>query len=245
MRNIVIDLQNFDAWKIQLTIAINFISSKDSEKERVMHSNSGNIKFTPYSDANYVIEKLFKSLRSKYEDNLETSMKGSGFIFDSVQLMYYKCYEVNFKRGGSYIDSPDWTKKKKATINCRKVRDHCHYTGKYRGAGHSICNLKFNVPNDIPVVFHSFSHERQFECLGENTEKYKIFSVPMQKEVTKIDKDRNESVVTISYKIKFINSARFMATSLSNLVDNLAEGIHKIKCEDCDCFLELKVSRKI
>ena len=55
---------------------------------------------------------------------------------------------------------------------------------------------------------------------------------------TKIDKDGNESVVIIPYKIKFIDSARFMITSLSNLVDNLAEGIHKIKCKDCDCFLE-------
>ena len=53
-----------------------------------MHSNSGNIKFTPYSDENDVIEKLFNLLRSKYLDNLETSMKGSDFIFDSVQLMY-------------------------------------------------------------------------------------------------------------------------------------------------------------
>ena len=46
--------------------------------------------------------------------NLETSMKGSGFIFDSVQLMYYKCHNVNFERNGSYIDSPDCIKKKKS-----------------------------------------------------------------------------------------------------------------------------------
>ena len=39
------------------------------------------------------------------------------------------------------------------TINYRKVRDHCHYTGKYRGAAHSICNLKFNVPNKILMKF--------------------------------------------------------------------------------------------
>ena len=61
----------------------------------------------------------------------------------------------------------------------------------------------------------------------------KVF-VPIEKEVTNIDKDGNESVVTISYKTKFIDSARFMATSLSNLVDNLTEGVHKIKCKDCD-----------
>ena len=57
-------------------------------------------------------------------------------------------------------------------------------------------------------------------------------------EVRNIDEDGNESVVTISYIIKFIDSARFMTISLSNLVDNLAEGIHKIKWKDCDCFFE-------
>ena len=96
----------------------------------------------------------------------------------------------------------------------------------------------------IPVVFHNGSNcdyhytikestnefEGKFECLGENTGKYKIFSVPIEKEVLKIYKVGNKSVVTISYKIKFIDSARYMATSLSNLVDNLIEGIHKIKC---------------
>ena len=66
-----------------------------------------------------------------------------------------------------------------------------------------------------------------------------------RKKVIKIDKDGNESVETISYKIKFINSVRFIATSLSNLVDNLAEGIHKIKCKDFGCFLNMKVSRAI
>ena len=49
--------------------------------------------------------------------------------------------------------------------------------------------------------------------------------------MTKIDKEGNESVATISYKLKFIDSARFMATSLSSLVDKLKEGIHKVKCK--------------
>ena len=69
-------------------------------------------------------------------------------------------------------------------------------------------------------------------------EKYKTFSVPIGRKVTKIDKDSNESVVTLSYKTKFVDIARFMASSLSNLVDILAEGIHKIKCKICDWFLE-------
>ena len=104
---------------------------------------------------------------------------------------------------------------------------------------HSICSLKFNVPNEIFVVFHNGSNYdcnfiikefvERFECHGDNAEKYKNSSFPIEKEVIKIHKDGNESVVTMFYKIKLIDSARFMASSLSNLADNVPEGIHKIK----------------
>ena len=121
-----------------------------------------------------------------------------------------------------------------------KVRDHCHYTGKYRGAAHDICNLRYKIPKEIPVVFHNSSKyhyhfiikelaeefEVEFECLGENAEKYITFSVPIKEEITKIDKNGNDKITKISYKIKFINSYRFMSTSLSNLVSNLSEGLH-------------------
>ena len=90
------------------------------------------------------------------------------------------------KRGFSTYDS-----NKKG----QKVRDHCHYTGKYRGATHDICNLRYKKPKEIPVVFHNGStydyhfiikelaeeFKGEFECLGENTEKYITFSVPIKK----------------------------------------------------------------
>ena len=60
LRTIIIDLQNSDTWKIQLTIAINFIPSRDTEEEHVMHSNSNSIKFTSYNDANEVVNELFR-----------------------------------------------------------------------------------------------------------------------------------------------------------------------------------------
>ena len=113
MRNIIIDLQKYDTRKTQLTITINFLSSKDVEEEHVVHSRSNNIKITSYNDANEIFDELFQSLCSRYQGNLETTMRGSDFIFDSVQLMYYKCNKVNFKRGSSYIDYPDWIKRKK------------------------------------------------------------------------------------------------------------------------------------
>ena len=68
--------------------------------------------------------------------------------------------------------------------------------------------------------------EGNFECLGENTEKYITFSVPIKKKIENKD-------IEITYKIKFIDSFRFMATSLSKLVDNLTEDIHGDICIDC------------
>ena len=80
--------------------------------------------------------------------------------------------------------------------NKKKVRDHCHYTGKFRGAAHSICNLRYKVPKKISVVFHNGS------------------TVPIKKE--------HDNVKTSTYKLKFIDSYRLMQSKLSDLVDNLS-----------------------
>ena len=120
-----------------------------------------------------------------------------------------------------------------------KVRDHCHYTGKFREAAHSICNLRYKTPKEIPVVFHNGStydyhfiinklakeFYGQLECLGENTEKYITFSAPISKEL--------DNCKTVTYKLKFIDSFKFMPTSLSSLVDNLSE-IYKKECKGCE-----------
>ena len=127
-----------------------------------------------------------------------------------------------------------------------KVRDHCYYTGKYRGAAHNICNLRYKIPKEIPVVFHNGStydyhfiikelvkeFQGNFECLGKNTEKYiTIFSVPIKKKI----ENKN---IEITYKIKFIDSCRFMSMPLSKLIDNLSEGLHNNKCVDCKSCLD-------
>ena len=112
-----------------------------------------------------------------------------------------------------------------------KVGDRCHYTGKFREAAHSIYNLRYKTPKEIPIVFHNGSiydyhfiinklakeFHGQLECLGENTEKYITFSVPISKEL--------DNGKTITYKLKFIDSFRFMSTSLSSLVDNLSDNL--------------------
>ena len=85
--------------KIQLTISINFISSKDKDEDRVMHLKSDKIEIMINDKADEVIEKLFESLLNRYQTALETSIRGSHFIFDCVHLLYYKCSKINFKRG--------------------------------------------------------------------------------------------------------------------------------------------------
>ena len=69
--------------------------------------------------------------------------------------------------------------------------------------------------------------------MEENTEKYITFPVSIKKEITKIDKDVNDKIVNISYKTKFIDSFRFMASSLSSYVSNLSDELHSDKCTDC------------
>ena len=133
-----------------------------------------------------------------------------------------------------------------------KVRDHCHYAGKCRGTAHNICNLRYKIPKEIPIVFHNGSTYDyhfiikelvkefigNFECLGENTEKYMTFSAPLKKKI----ENKN---IEITYKIKFIDSYKFMSTSLSKLADNLSEGLHNNKCLNCkSCLDYIKTKNK-
>ena len=99
---------------------------------------------------------------------------------------------------------------------------------------------EFNYDYHFIIKELAEEFKKQFTCLGENTEKYITFTVPIEKEVTRIDKNGEEITKNISYILQFIDSARFMASSLSNLVNNLSEGIHKIKCKFWHNYKNLK-----
>ena len=77
--------------------------------------------------------------------------------------------------------------------------------------------------------------ERQFQSVGENTEKYITFSVPIKKEL--------DNGKTITYKIELIDSFRFMSSSLTNLVDNLPEGLHCDECIDYKSYLDYMITK--
>ena len=86
LKEIINNLKKSDTWKIQLTIANNFISSIDNDEKCVMHSKSDNIEIMINDEADEVIKELFDSLKNRYQNNLE-SMKGRDFASSYVQLL--------------------------------------------------------------------------------------------------------------------------------------------------------------
>ena len=123
--------------------------------------------------------------------------------------------------------------------NKEKVKDHCHYTGRYRGAAHNECDLNYRNPNFTPVVFHNLSgydshlfiknlgfSEGNIDCIPNNEEKYISFSKKIRvgtypKKALDADGDTFYEQKPKYHTIRFIDSFKFMATSLEKLVDNL------------------------
>ena len=131
--------------------------------------------------------------------------------------------------------------------NYGRVRDHCHYTGKYKAAAHSICNSRHKRTYEIPVVYRNVSNydyhftikqlveefEEQLKCPRKNSNNQITFSVP-------IETQENQKI--IKHKIRFIEHVIFMNSSLSSLINTLAKGLYKVKCKDCKSSLEYVTS---
>ena len=133
----------------------------------------------------------------------------------------------------------------------RRVRDHCHYMGEYRGAAHNNCNLKYKIPDHIPIVFHNLSgydahlfikelgrkfNKNDIGAIAENKEKYISFNVKINVKLAWVRSDGKELHKNI--KLSFIDSFRFMASSLDKLASNLY-GTSRIQCDKCKGNMEL------
>ena len=175
------------------------------------------------------MEKYSESLREQEMEIINLKKKKNEVINGKICYICQQTFENKYVKDKKYY----------------KVSDHCHYTENYRGAAHSICNLKYSAPKKTAVAFHKGSNydydffikklgeefKNQFTCFRENTEKYITYTVPTGKEVTRIDKNGEKVKRSISYILQFIDRARFLARSLSNLANNLYKEIHKIKCK--------------
>ena len=134
----------------------------------------------------------------------------------------------------------------------KKVRDHCHYTGEYRGAAHNNCNLKYKIPDYIPIVFHKLSgydahlfikelgrkiNKDGIGVIAENKEKHISFNVKINVKLAGV-KDKDGKEVYKNIRLRFIDSFRFMASSLDKLASNLC-GTSGIQCDKCEGNMEL------
>ena len=118
LKKLINSYKNKGEWKVQLTAEISFISLKPgSDETRIMHTRSDNEEFMNGSDTDEIIKGISESFLQKHEVNLQEKMKGSNFEFDGVDFLYYDFNKISISRGGSYIDSPQWLKNKKSTIN--------------------------------------------------------------------------------------------------------------------------------
>ena len=143
------------------------------------------------------------------------------------KMIITKEEEEKFKQA-----SDCWICHKKLNLGDR-VRDHCHYTGRYRGAAHNLCNLKYSKPNNISVFFHNLSGYDShliikkldattgaIDCIPNNEEKYISFSKTIKtgEYTNKKGETKNKY-----FKIIFKDSLKFLASSLEALVKNLPE----------------------
>ena len=117
LRDMIDNHKATDEWEIQLTMRIIFVSFTDANETREMHTKSDNITIMIGIETEDVINELFNTFCKRYQEGLETKMKGSSFTFGRVHLLKYHLHKISLNTGSSYIESPEWIKDKGVTIN--------------------------------------------------------------------------------------------------------------------------------
>ena len=178
----------------------------------------------------YIAESDEDDVAQKFIDSIERDLKK---IFSKIDLIKKKVMtdedEKNFEVAVKcHICEKD--------LDGDKVLDHCHLTGKYRGAAHNKCNLNYKVPNFIPIVFHNLSGYDthlfikklggKLSCIPTNEEKYISFTKKIKvRQFT----DKKGKLREVWKELRFIDSFRFMGSSLKDLTDNLVKDL----CHEC------------
>ena len=112
--------------EITIIIEISFVSQKPgSDETHIMYSRSFCEDIMSGSETEEIMEKHIMQLLQKYQDNLQNKMKGSDFIFNGVNYLFYDLSRITISKGGSYIESPKWLKDKKCTINQKNNDNKC------------------------------------------------------------------------------------------------------------------------
>ena len=166
----ITDYKSKGEWKIQLTAEINFTSLKpDSNETRIMHTKSDNEEIMVGSDTNDVIKELFKSF-----------LKGSEFEFDGVNLLYYDFNKIILNRGGSYIESAQWIKDKKSTINPKNNDYKCFQYAVTVALNHEKINKHPQRVSKIKPFIDQYNwNEIDFPSTSQDWKKFELNNQPV------------------------------------------------------------------
>ena len=180
-------------------------------------------------------EDVSQKFIERLEEDIKTIYKK--FNFSKKMLPLTKKEQSEFENAQIC-----WICQKKYSEKDRKVRDHDHFTGKFRGAAHNSCNLQFKKTKFTPVIFHNLSGydahlfvknlgttEGNIKCIPNNEEKYISFS----KEIVVGEYEKDGKKHEIKHEIRFLDSFKFMASSLDSLAGNLSKS-------DLSKFIHLK-----
>ncbi|MFM2392193.1 MAG: hypothetical protein RLZZ546_170 [Bacteroidota bacterium] len=167
-------------------------------------------------------KKFIKAMLKEQDIIMELYKSDEGMYLTNEEEENHQKATVCYLCNDPFSNKITYTEKGKERKEFSKVRDHCHLTGKYRGAAHSKCNLKNRYPRFIPVVFHNAKNYdshiilknivkniKRVSCIPNNEEKYISFSIE---------------------KLRFIDSFQFMASSLEKLVENQMKGMTEEQC---------------
>ena len=110
LKDLIDDHKFKGEWKIQLSMRVIFDSFTDVSKTRKMYTKSDNILIMNGIETEYIINELINTFNKRYQEGLETKMRGSSFTFDHVDLLEYHLNKTSLNRGSSYIKSPEWIK---------------------------------------------------------------------------------------------------------------------------------------
>ena len=163
-----------------------------------MHTKSDNVKIMNGTDTNEAIIELIKSFTKRYQEGLETKMKGSSYIFERVDLLEYNLHKISLNRGSSYIDSPEWIKHRKVTINPQNTNDNnCFQYSIIAGLNYQNINHNLGRISKLKPFINNYNWDNIDFPAG-------------RKDYSAFEKDNNDiaiNILYVPYKSKEIRQA--------------------------------------
>ena len=190
-------------WKLQLSAEISFVLQKpDSNGIRIMYTRSIPEEIIIGCETEEVAEKRIMQLLQKYQDNLQNKMKGSDFIFNGVNYLYYDLNRITISKGGSYIESPKCLKDKKFTINQKNTDNKCfHYARTIALNFNNINKDRQRISKIKPFIDNYNWNDTNFPAAKKDWNKFEVNNKNVALNILYVP--YNIKKIEIAYKSKY------------------------------------------